>query len=74
MIGAAGHVRFKPTATTNEIFAGVAHPGYSDYHNHNGRVAYKIQPPGGTFYKFVNNHTVAIPTPRSIKTHGPTTS
>lgn len=63
LIGAAGHVKFKPTATTDEIFAGVPHPGYYNYRSYNGRVSYQIQPPGGTFYKYVNGHTVPIATP-----------
>ena len=44
LVGRAGHVKFKPTATTNEIFAGVPHPGYHNYHFYNGRVSYQIQP------------------------------
>ncbi|MDR3636428.1 MAG: peptidylprolyl isomerase [Isosphaeraceae bacterium] len=54
LVGRAGLVKFKPTTTTDEIFAGVPKA------EKNGR----IQAPGGTFYKFVNGHIVAIPTPK----------
>jgi cyclophilin family peptidyl-prolyl cis-trans isomerase len=54
LVGRAGHVKFRPTSTTDEIFAGVP----------KRRKEGHIQAPGGTFYKFVNGHIVAIPTPQ----------
>jgi cyclophilin family peptidyl-prolyl cis-trans isomerase len=65
LVGRAGHVKFLPTSTTDEIFAGVPHPGYTDFDRPAEHPMVHIQPPGGTFYKFVNGHLVPIPTPRS---------
>ena len=46
LIGRAGHVKFKPSSATDVIFASHAgiHPNYGNRH---------IQPPGGTYYRFV---------------------
>ncbi len=55
LVGRAGHVKFQPTSTTDEIFAGVPHP-----RTHGGHP----RPPGGTFFKFVNCHLVPISTPK----------
>jgi cyclophilin family peptidyl-prolyl cis-trans isomerase len=48
LIGRAGHVRFKPTATTDEIFAA------------NPETFVKRVKPSGTFFKFVNGRLVPI--------------
>ena len=32
---------------------------------HIARTSVQLTPPGGTFYKFVNGHLVAIPTPKA---------
>jgi cyclophilin family peptidyl-prolyl cis-trans isomerase len=58
MVGRAGHVKFKPTDTTNEIFA-----GRPRLRTMNG----SPRPPGGTFFRFVNGRIVPIPTPRPIR-------
>ncbi len=65
LIGRAGHVKFVPTSTSNPIFAGVPMPGYKHFHFYHDRTSVSITPPGGTFYKFVNGHLVAIPTPKA---------
>jgi cyclophilin family peptidyl-prolyl cis-trans isomerase len=55
LIGRAGHVKFRPTTTTDVIFAGVPH-GFQK----TGRRV----PPGGTFFKRNNKgKLVPIPTP-----------
>jgi cyclophilin family peptidyl-prolyl cis-trans isomerase len=63
LIGRAGRVRFVPTDTSNEIFAGEPHPGYSNFHSYNGRTKVRIQAPGGTFFRFKNGKLHPIPTP-----------
>ena len=55
LIGRKGHVAFHPTATTDEIFAGVIPPPSKSFFHHNA--------PGGTFFKNVNGRAVPIPTP-----------
>jgi cyclophilin family peptidyl-prolyl cis-trans isomerase len=67
LVGRAGKVKFQPTATTNEIFAGNPHPGYSHFHHYKLRSRVTLTPPGGTFYKFVNNKLVPVPTPPAVK-------
>jgi cyclophilin family peptidyl-prolyl cis-trans isomerase len=62
LVGRAGHVAFKPTDTTNEIFAGVPNPGYR-VHRHFLHNNYHLNAPGGTFFKSVNGKAVPIPTP-----------
>ena len=52
MVGRAGHVQFRPTATTTEIFAGVPHRRNSHGHP---------VPPGGTFFRFANGQLIPIP-------------
>ena len=51
LIGLAGHVKFKPSKATNVIFAGEPH---------RRTALLNPLPPGGTFYKFVHGHLVAI--------------
>jgi len=63
LIGRAGHVKFKPTATTNEIFAGKGHPGTRYHRSSHGGDASGSQATGGTFYKYVNGHTVPTTAP-----------
>jgi cyclophilin family peptidyl-prolyl cis-trans isomerase len=53
LIGRKGVVRFKPSSTTTEIFAGVPRP--RSLHNR-----YRAVPPGGTFYRFVGGRLVPI--------------
>ena len=55
LIGRKGHVAFHPTATTDEIFAGVIPPPSKSFFHHNA--------PGGTFFKNVNGRAVPITTP-----------
>ncbi len=52
LIGLAGKVKFKPTKATTIIFAGKPRRRTAQLHT---------LPPGGTFYKFVDGHLVAIP-------------
>ena len=52
MIGQQGHVKFKPTKTTHEIYAGVLQTKLT----HKG----SVPPPKGTFYKFVKGRLVPI--------------
>jgi len=61
LVGRAGHVKFKPTSTTDEIFAGVP-MGRGEKHRHFPPAGHLA--PGGTFYRFVNGHIVAVPTPK----------
>jgi len=53
LIGRAGHVRFKPSKSTNVIYAGVPH-----------RRTHFLNPvpPSGTFYKFVHGRIVPVKT------------
>lgn len=51
LVGLTGHVKFKPSAATNEIFASVPHRRTALLHP---------VPPGGTFYKYVKGHLVAV--------------
>jgi cyclophilin family peptidyl-prolyl cis-trans isomerase len=51
LIGLAGHVKFKPSKATIEIFASVPRRRTSELHP---------VPPGGTFYKFVRGHLVVV--------------
>jgi cyclophilin family peptidyl-prolyl cis-trans isomerase len=51
LVGLAGQVRFKPTRTSSMIFAGVPH----GRNKHN-----RPNPPGGTFYRFVDGHLVVV--------------
>lgn len=67
LVGKAGHVRFFATSKSNEIFAGVPHPGYSHYHGYHHRPRVNLNPPGGTFYKYVNGKLVPVPTPPAIR-------
>lgn len=63
LVGRQGHVKFRPTATTNEIFAGQGHPPRGEHH---------ASPPTGTFFKFQNGRLVPIPTPHprhGLSTH-----
>jgi hypothetical protein len=59
LIGRKGLVRFKPSAATTEIFAGIPKP--RDGHNR-----YKAVPPDGIFYRFVNGHLVPIASLHSL--------
>jgi cyclophilin family peptidyl-prolyl cis-trans isomerase len=52
LVGRKGHVKFKPTATTDEIFA-----GFERGKSANGR----HRAPGGTFFRFANGRLVPIP-------------
>src|SRR5262249_29369739 len=47
--GRVGHVRFRPTPTTTEIFAGQGHPPHRSNHT---------PPPTGTFFKFIGGRLV----------------
>jgi hypothetical protein len=53
LIGLAGHVRFKPSKSTNVIFTGVPR-----------RRTHLLNPlpPGGTFYRFVDGKIVPVKT------------
>lgn len=62
LVGRKGHVRFKPTTTTSEIFAGIPRPGYTNFHEYNGKTTVKLNPPGGTFYRYVKGKLVPIAT------------
>jgi cyclophilin family peptidyl-prolyl cis-trans isomerase len=53
LIGLAGHVKFKPSKASIEIFAGVPRRRTSDLNP---------VPPGGTFYKFVKGRLVVFHT------------
>lgn len=53
LVGRKGVVRFRPTATTTEIFAGV--PKARSLHNR-----LRTVPPGGTFYRYVRGRLVPI--------------
>ena len=68
LIGRAGHVRFFATKTTNTVFAGDPHPGYTHFHQYKGKSRVTLNTPGGTFYKLVNNHLVRVATPSAV--HG----
>jgi len=50
MIGRKGFVRFKPTTTTNLIYAGAIKP----------RFKHRTVPPSGTYYRFVNGRLVPV--------------
>ncbi|MBV8611585.1 MAG: hypothetical protein JO034_29600 [Singulisphaera sp.] len=52
LIGRKGHVAFHPTASTDEIFAGVIPPPSKSFFHHHA--------PGGTFFKNVNGRAVPI--------------
>jgi cyclophilin family peptidyl-prolyl cis-trans isomerase len=51
LVGLAGHVKFKPSKSTNEIFAGKPH---------RRTALLNPVPPGGTFYKYVKGHLVVV--------------
>ncbi len=51
LVGRAGHVKFKPSSSTIEIFAGVPHKRTSDLNP---------TPPGGTYYKYVKGRLVPV--------------
>jgi hypothetical protein len=51
LIGLAGHVRFKPTKSTTEAFAGVPKRRTSQLN---------ATPPGGTYYKYHKGHLVPV--------------
>ena len=50
LIGRKGFVRFKPTATTNLIYAGAIKP----------RFKHRTVPPSGTYYRYVNGRLVPV--------------
>jgi len=50
LIGRKGFVRFKPTATTNMIYAGNIKP----------RFKHRTVPPSGTYYRYVNGRLVPV--------------
>jgi len=50
MIGRKGFVRFKPTTTTNLIYAGAIKP----------RFKHRTVPPSGTYYRYVNGRLVPV--------------
>jgi cyclophilin family peptidyl-prolyl cis-trans isomerase len=65
LFGRTGHVRFRPSAGRDLLFAGNARPG-----RRGGAVVLpsinfstRPQPPTGTFYRFVNGHAVPVSTP-----------
>ncbi|WP_422930681.1 peptidylprolyl isomerase [Singulisphaera sp. PoT] len=58
LVGAVGRVKFRPTATTTEIFAGQGHPGYTIYKGKGDYRTTHYTPPTGTFYKFVNGKLI----------------
>jgi cyclophilin family peptidyl-prolyl cis-trans isomerase len=62
LIGRKGLVRFKPSAATTQIFAGVPKP-----RTFGGRAV----PPDGTFYRFVKGHLVPIVSLHNLKPHLP---
>ena len=68
LIGRTGHVRVKPTSSTQVIFTGSS--DVSITHGH-----HRFNPPRGTFYKFVNGRLVAVPPPAPalIQTTSPPT-
>lgn len=53
LVGREGRVKFKPTSTTTEIFAGKGHP--PQHYN-------KITPPSGSFFRYVNGRLVRVAT------------
>jgi cyclophilin family peptidyl-prolyl cis-trans isomerase len=53
LVGRKGVVRFKPSSTTTEIFAGVPKP-------RNLHLRYRSVPPGGTFYRVVKGRLVPL--------------
>jgi len=53
LIGLAGHVRFKPSKSTNVIYAGVPHRRTHLLHP---------VPPSGTFYRYVHGRLVPVKT------------
>ncbi|MFO0892670.1 MAG: peptidylprolyl isomerase [Isosphaeraceae bacterium] len=53
LVGRKGVVRFRPTSTTTEIFAGEPKP--RDRHH-----GYRVVPPGGTFYRFARGRIIPI--------------
>ena len=50
LIGRKGFVRFKPTTTTNQIYAGAIKP----------RFKHRTVPPSGTYYRFVKGRLVPV--------------
>ncbi len=50
LIGRKGFVRFKPTTTTNLIYAGAIKP----------RFKHRTVPPSGTYYRYVNGRLVPV--------------
>ncbi len=65
LIGRTGHVRFRPSAGKDLIFAGQANPGrrYGVISLPTFRFSSQPKPPTGTFYRYVGNRLVAIQTP-----------
>jgi hypothetical protein len=66
LIGRSGHVTFKPSSSSQVIFAGT-----SDITSDHGH--HRINPPRGTFYKSVKGRLVPIqaPPPKLIQTTAP---
>jgi hypothetical protein len=67
LVGKAGRVRFFATKSTNEIFAGAPHPGYTNFHKYKNKSRVTLTPPGGTFYKLVGDKLVPVPTPTAAQ-------
>jgi cyclophilin family peptidyl-prolyl cis-trans isomerase len=57
LVGRKGHVIFKPTPTTDEIFAGQSH--------RSRRQTHRSRPPTGTFFTFATGRVTPVPTPGS---------
>lgn len=66
LIGRTGHVVFRPSGGRDLLFAGQARPGRKVNRpvQPGFNSAVRPLPPTGTFYRFVNNRLVPVPTPK----------
>jgi cyclophilin family peptidyl-prolyl cis-trans isomerase len=71
LIGRAGRVHFKPSGGNDVLYAGVVEKRTGLHGVHFPGIPPKKStrrreglPPKGTFFKFVNNHLVAVPSPK----------
>ncbi len=66
LYGRKGHVRFVKSGGNDLLFAGMARLGRKHGQLKNSNLIFKIRPlpPTGTFYRFVGNRIVPIPTPK----------
>lgn len=67
LVGRAGHVKFVPTSTTTEMFAGGHTSTPRNVTHLYGRINRQLTPPTGQFYRYVKGRIVPVSTPAATR-------